>query len=240
MTQTKASFPRFLVGGFVRDQLLGVPSKDVDFAVEAPSFDAMVDGLVGEGFEVFLSSPEYFTARARFPEGTTGEYEKLTADFVLCRKDGAYSDGRRPDSVEPGTLFDDLARRDFTVNAMARAEDGSLVDPFSGQEDLAARVLRCVGSADERIAEDYLRALRAVRFSITKGFGFEPRLLEILATREVAEGLSEVSVERRREELFKAFSFDTVKTFRLLELLGSDFLDACLAGGVKLLPSLKK
>src|SRR4051812_36297006 len=113
------------VGGHVRDSLLGIKSKDIDFAVEAESFMELFNWLNAQKFDIFLITEEYGTIRARFPKGHVNA--GLTADFVLCRKDGNYSDGRRPDSVSPGTIFDDLARRDFTVNAMARdLETGEL------------------------------------------------------------------------------------------------------------------
>src|SRR5688572_2507881 len=112
----------FEVGGAVRDKLLGLRPKDIDFAVEAPSFKAMHEFVSSTCSTIFLIKPEFLTIRAH--HATMG-----AVDFVLCRKDGAYSDGRRPDTVEPGTIFDDLARRDFTINAMAFDEEGNLIDP---------------------------------------------------------------------------------------------------------------
>jgi tRNA nucleotidyltransferase (CCA-adding enzyme) len=153
----------FQVGGSVRDKLLGVKSKDIDYAVECESFDAMREAILAKGGKIFVETPQYFTIRANVPVlGAT--------DYVLCRKDGAYSDGRRPDSVEVGTIFDDLARRDFTVNAIAiDTETGALIDPHGGAQDLTARVLRCVGNPVDRFNEDRLRIFRAARFSLTKG-----------------------------------------------------------------------
>src|SRR5687768_7510936 len=113
----------FQVGGSVRDELLGKQSKDIDYAVEAPSYGAMREAIVERGGEIFQENEAFLTVRAKVP--TLG-----ACDYVLCRKDGTYDkDGRRPDFVEVGSLADDLARRDFTVNAMAKAEDGTLVDP---------------------------------------------------------------------------------------------------------------
>ena len=150
----------YQVGGSVRDDLLGFPSKDIDYSVEAPSFEAMKSEIVNRGGEIFLEKPEYLTIRANVPN-------MGACDYVLCRKDGAYYDGRRPESVEIGTIRDDLARRDFTVNAMAINEDGELIDPHGGKVDLLHKTLRCVGNAHERFSEDYLRMLRAIRFCIT-------------------------------------------------------------------------
>src|SRR5689334_19330699 len=96
----------YKVGGYVRDQVLGLKSKDIDYAVEAESYDAMKNHLIEKGAKIYLEQPQYFTIR--------GKLNDEDADFVLCRKEGKYSDGRRPDTVEIGTIYDDLARRDFT------------------------------------------------------------------------------------------------------------------------------
>ncbi len=195
----------YKVGGAVRDELLGVQVKDIDFAVEAPSFSAMRQAIVDRGGKIFMETPEYFTIRAKVP--------KLGAsDFVLCRKDRGSADGRHPDSVEPGTLLDDLARRDFTVNAMARDESGMLIDPFGGINDLATYTLKTVGKARERFHEDYLRILRAVRFAVTKRMRLHDDIVECLEDITVVMGIKKVSVERVREELTKAFAFSTRET----------------------------
>ena len=89
----------FRVGGAVRDQFLNRPNKDVDFAVEAESYEAMKEYIVANGGKIYLETPEFFTIRGKIPN--PGD-----ADFVLCRKDGQYSDGRRPDSVSHGTIIE--------------------------------------------------------------------------------------------------------------------------------------
>jgi tRNA nucleotidyltransferase (CCA-adding enzyme) len=223
------------VGGFVRDRLLGVASKDVDYAVEAPSYDAMLADIKLRGGTVFLESPQYSTVRAKLPGG-------LAADFVLCRKDGQYSDGRRPDSVEPGTLYDDLARRDFTVNAIAYDETtGEYVDPFHGRAYLEQNLLVCVGNARDRFNEDALRLLRALRFHVTKGFNFGDDILGCLTHPDLAQRLKEtVSVERKREELTRCFAHDTPKTLALLARYPR-VSEACFSdGNLWLLPTQQK
>jgi tRNA nucleotidyltransferase (CCA-adding enzyme) len=200
----------YQVGGSVRDMVLGVKSKDIDYAVEAESFDAMRSAILERGGEIFLETPQYLTIRARVP--LLG-----ACDYVLCRKDGAYSDGRRPDSVEIGTIYDDLARRDFTVNAMALTECGNLIDPFEGERDCAIKWLRCVGSAETRLTEDGLRMLRALRFSITKGFTLDDHIYRCLRDPFFfAPRLKGVSVERIREELVRCFQYDTNETLDTL------------------------
>lgn len=195
----------WLVGGAVRDIAMGLTPKDLDFVAEAESLDAMREAILAAGGEIFLEQPEHFTIRAKVGNAA--------ADFVLARKDGVYSDGRRPDSVEPGTLDDDLARRDFTVNAMAipvvlgdrllaEVKLGSLpkpYDPYGGEVDLRARRLRAVGNAEERLAEDPLRALRAIRFFLTKGLNPDQDLW--FALSDFGSYLKGVSAERIREEI---------------------------------------
>lgn len=230
----------YLVGGMVRDRLLGRKSKDADFAVEAESYEQMRATLEAEGFKIFQERPEFGTIRAQFPPGDERieQFATRDADFVLCRIDGAYSNGRRPDSVEPGTLHDDLARRDFTINAMAMDEFGSIIDPFNGQVDLRFKVLRCVGDPEVRMNEDFLRALRAVRFAVTLDFQIGAELMRVLRSDSVIRGVAKVTHERRREELTKAFGHDTISTIRQLEDVSPKFMKAALTD-LKLEPTSK-
>lgn len=218
MTEVKL----YQVGGSVRDELLGFHSKDIDFAVEAESFEQMRNFLVERGFEIFVETPQYFTIRARFPKDGSFSFgnletKGLTVDFALCRHDGLYSDHRRPDSVEVGTIFSDLKRRDFTVNAIAVGVDGSRVDPHNGMADLVQLRLRTVGDPLERFTEDPLRILRALRFSVTRDMWFAADLKNTLYSPAVPEMLQLVSEERVREELHKMFKNDTAASMRLFE-----------------------
>jgi tRNA nucleotidyltransferase (CCA-adding enzyme) len=238
------------VGGAVRDKFLGVNSKDVDFvAVPTHKFDtaddafnALVAHLKETGFKVFLETPQFFTVRAQVPDGHPLKERTNVADFVLARKDGPSSDGRRPDFVLPGTLMDDLQRRDFTVNAMAIL-DGELIDPFGGKQDLDNRLIRFVGNPMDRIAEDGLRVIRALRFLITKsGFTLEQETFRAINSNFAAEMLMKVSVERIREELEKMFFVDSVGTMKLLFQVFSlnSLQDAIFRDGLRLQPTLKK
>lgn len=198
----------YLVGGAVRDELLGIKAKDLDFAVEAESYSAMKQAVLERGGKIFLETPEFFTIRANVP--------KLgVADYVLCRKDRGSADGRHPDTVEVGNLLDDLSRRDFTINAMALDERGFLIDPFDGVQDLKDHVLRTVGLAEERFNEDYLRILRAVRFAVTKKMTLHDDIIECFDDITMVMNINKVSVERIREELGKAFAFDTYRTMTM-------------------------
>jgi tRNA nucleotidyltransferase (CCA-adding enzyme) len=222
----------FQVGGCVRDKLLGRESKDIDFSVEAESFDAMRQAILDRGCKIFLESPQFFTIRARDPKFGA-------VDFVLCRKDGEYIDGRRPESVEMGSLHDDLSRRDFTMNAIAEDEDGNLIDPFVGQDAIDRRIIRCVGWVEDRFGEDGLRILRALRFSVVLGFALDGDIHRFLLNATVHKYLAGVSVERVREELNKMFKANTLESLCLLEKYPK-VRDAIFQGDLKLMSTLKK
>lgn len=238
------------VGGCVRDDLLGVKTKDIDFACEVTGTDSLPDAydymngyLANNGFEIFQERPEFVTTRARFPKGSHHAMAGLTADFVLCRKDGPYTDGRRPDYVHLGTLFDDLARRDFTVNAMARplSDPRTIIDHFDGKWDLENRFLRFVGDPMDRLREDGLRALRAIRFMITKDFLLVGETRAALRDPETATLLGGCHADRKRIELEKCFKYDSLATMRfLVDELPDETLDAIMDGGIRLSATLKE
>lgn len=222
----------YLVGGYVRDKILGVKSKDMDYSVEAESYAAMKEAIEQRGGDIFLEKPEYLTIRARVPG-------LGAADFVLCRKDGIYIDGRRPEDVEPGTLMDDLARRDFTMNAIAMSEDGEYIDPFEGRDAIEHGIIRCVGEAHDRFAEDHLRMLRAIRFAITKNMHMVPVIYDCLEDPDMVDKLAKVSIERVREEMLKCFHHSTLDTLRLLGDLPL-VRDVVFGSGLWLKPTLEK
>lgn len=203
-------FKTYLVGGAVRDQMLGLTSKDLDFVVMAPSFDAMREDLLADGCEIFVEKLEYLTIRAKHPR-------LGCVDFACARRDGNYTDGRRPETTEVAqTVEEDLARRDFTCNAIAvDVVSGEVVDPFDGRWAISRGVLRCVNSARARFGEDSLRVFRAVRFAVTKHFVIDGEIWEAInaMTSNMFDG---VATERIREELLKAFQKDAKRTFELL------------------------
>ncbi|QFG12280.1 tRNA nucleotidyltransferase [Arthrobacter phage Racecar] len=212
----------YLVGGAVREIVRGYPEKvkDWDFAVEADSFTAMRDWLKENDFEIFLETPEYLTIRARIPkqgfEFAGMDLKNKTFDFTLCRTESDYTDGRHPDLVEVGTIEQDLSRRDFTMNAIAMDPSGALIDPFNGSEDIQNKVIRLVGG-EERLMEDSLRMLRAVRFSVQLGFRMQADLFEFLHDGKHKYLLDVVSRDRIRDELHKAFKINTLETLETLE-----------------------
>lgn len=203
----------YRIGGAVRDEFIGRPCKDIDFAVEG------VDSLVGLereleslGYKIHITTAKYLTIRAKVPEDSPLREITKDADFTLCRTEGEYLDGRHPEQVEVGTIEQDLARRDFTMNAIAiDALSGDVLDPFGGRADIERGLIRCVGSAAERILEeDSLRALRALRFASQLGFDLDDDILDCLASPKLPPLVMKLSIERIYEELRKAFREDPV------------------------------
>ena len=218
-------FKFYEVGGCVRDEILGLKSKDIDY-VAVPSeellkdvssahtmFGILEEYLKVEGFEIFLITDSCFTIRAKFPK--EHKYQGV-ADFVMARKEIGYVEGTRQPIVVPGTLYDDLQRRDFTLNALAKDEDGNIIDYFDGVWALESRML--ITPLDSRITmlDDPLRLLRAFRFSITKNFVISPRVWETCLMDSVVDKLDKVvSQERIRDEVYKMMKHDTIKTLDL-------------------------
>jgi tRNA nucleotidyltransferase/poly(A) polymerase len=220
------------VGGKIRDEIMGLPNKDVDFAVEASSFSEMRSFITSEGGTIYLETPEYFTIRANV--------WGLAADFVLCRKDGQYGDGRHPDTVEVGSIYDDLARRDFTMNAIARnVETKEIIDPFGGKQDIYSGIIRCVGDTNSRMDEDSLRLLRAVRFSITKKMRISDDIMWMYESAGWMEKLSRISTERIQNELHKMFVFDTLRTM-VFFTRRRYLMEACFTDELWLKPTVEK
>jgi tRNA nucleotidyltransferase/poly(A) polymerase len=239
----------YRVGGCVRDELLGVSSKDIDFTFVLDNLSLSVeDGFLSmenwmkeQGFQIFLSTPEMFTVRAKFPKGDPNE--GLVADFVMARKEIGYKPDSRKPILSLGSIEDDLVRRDFTLNAMAVDEDGDLIDLFGGRQDLERRILRTPLPAEQTMMDDPLRFLRALRFSITKGFDVHPDIMIAMTQPEIMEKLERVvSAERIREEVFKMMKHDTVKTletFRKTEDLLPGFTSLVFGRGLWLKPTFE-
>ena len=217
-------FKFYEVGGKIRDEILGLQSKDVDY-VAVPSesllekyksahemFVILETYLTNEKFEIFLSTPDCFTVRAKFPKDH--KYQGV-ADFVMARKEIGDVEGTRTPIVVPGTLKDDLERRDFTVNAMAKGEDGKIIDLFDGMNDLKRMVLITPLPPEQTFNDDPLRVLRAVRFAITKGFSLK-FLDYYINNYDYENKMGVVSSERIREELLKCFKHDTMGTLDML------------------------
>lgn len=183
-----------VVGGAVRDELLGRPHADWDLATRLLP-QAVMDRAWTAGLKVIPTGLQHGTV--------TVILEDRPVEITTFRSDGDYLDGRRPESVRLGVdLLEDLSRRDFTINAMALpVGGGALVDPFGGQVDLAAKVIRAVGDPMLRFGEDGLRPLRACRFAAQLGFEVEAATLAAIPRR--LDVSRKVSVERVFTEMDK-------------------------------------
>ncbi|WNR42416.1 CCA tRNA nucleotidyltransferase [Paenibacillus roseipurpureus] len=184
---TEAGYEAYLVGGCVRDAVLHKPIKDIDIATSARP-----EQVIQIFPRTVPTGLQHGTVTVLMPEGT---YEVTT-----FRKEEAYEGFRRPAAVAYiSDLNEDLKRRDFTMNAMAMALNGEVLDPFGGQADLVAGILRCVGNAEERFGEDALRMLRCIRFASTYGLEIESSTWQALLSH--AHLLRHIAMERVRSEL---------------------------------------
>lgn len=240
----------FKVGGCIRDGILGINSKDIDFTFVLDNLDQTVEeGFIqmeqwmkDGGFEIFLSTPDMFTIRGKFPKDHV--HAGLVADFVMARKEIGYIDGTRRPILALGNLEDDLVRRDFTVNALAEDINGSIIDLFNGREDLANGLLRTPLDPMVTFMDDPLRLLRALRFTITKDFQMHPDIWEAMKQPALLSKLElTVSGERIREEIMKMMAKDTPRSFRLLADVDEaipGFLDLIFKKGLWLKPTFEK
>ena len=186
-----AGHAAYAVGGCVRDSLLGLDPHDWDLCTSARPEQVMA--LFGEE-KCIPTGLQHGTVTVK--QGGR-LYETTT-----FRTEGAYSDGRHPDAVcFVPDVREDLARRDFTINAMAYSAEEGLIDPFGGQDDLAAHLVRAVGEPERRFEEDALRILRLYRFAARFGFAIDPATGA--AARALGPHLDCVSAERIQEELLK-------------------------------------
>lgn len=189
-----AGFEAYIVGGCVRDALLGREPHDWDITTSALPYE--VKELFPRTIDTGL---QHGTVTVMC--GRTG-YEVTT-----FRVDGVYEDGRHPKEVTfTPSLAEDLKRRDFTINAMAYDGRGGLIDLFGGQKDLERELIRAVGDPAQRFSEDALRIMRAVRFSAQLGYEIEEATLK--AASDLAPNLQKISAERIREELEKTLMSD--------------------------------
>ena len=235
-TLHRAGYAAYVVGGCVRDSLLGLTPHDWDLCTSALPQQVM----------------ELFGAQRCIPTGlqhgtVTVKQSGALYEITTFRTEGTYTDGRHPDEVHfVPDVREDLARRDFTINAMAYNEKEGLVDPFGGQADLQSGIVRAVGVPRQRFTEDALRILRLYRFAARFGFAIDPPTAQ--AAQELCAHLDCVSVERIEEELAKLLSapapaayLDEKILFVILPELTSEALaaakpvvDACPAGAENL------
>lgn len=201
-TFRRGGFEAYIVGGCVRDSLMGRTQVDWDIATNAlpdrikALFERTIDTGIKHGTVTIMISGDTF-------ETTT------------YRVDGRYTDNRRPENVTfTSSITEDLSRRDFTVNAMAYNPAEDIIDPFGGIADIKNKLIRTVGNADERFHEDALRMLRAVRFSAQLGYRIDAAVLESIQRNSLL--ISHISFERIRGELNGILLSDRPEAFELL------------------------
>lgn len=230
-----AGFEAYIVGGCVRDGILGRDPEDWDITTIAKPdeikriFSHTVDTGIEHGTVTVLVPLEEVERGIRSFEVTT------------YRIDGEYTDHRHPNAVSfTGSLEEDLARRDFTINAMAYHMERGIIDPFHGQEDLEKKIVRAVGKAKDRFAEDALRMMRGIRFSAQLDFSLDEEAY--LGIESLKESLENVSKERIAVELWKLLASahpDKVELFfstGLAPYITEDFPKIQESGIPKLLP----
>lgn len=188
----QAGYKAYLVGGAVRDMLMKVPAHDWDVATNATPQDVI---------KLFK-----FVVPTGIEHGTvTVHYKGNEIEVTTFRTEAGYSDGRHPDSINyAATIEEDLARRDFTMNAIAASlEDGTITDPYDGQDDIKNKLIRTVGAAHERFMEDGLRPVRALRFASKLGFSIEKNTYSEIFKKEIQAKAASISIERFRDEFEK-------------------------------------
>ena len=189
---SQAGFKAYLVGGAVRDMFMKADAHDWDVATNATPQDVI---------KLFK-----FVVPTGIEHGTvTVHFKGVEIEVTTFRTESGYSDGRHPDSVNyAATIEEDLARRDFTMNAIAASlEDGTIVDPYGGQEDIKNKLIRTVGVAHERFMEDGLRPVRALRFASKLAFSIEKNTYSEIFKKEIQEKAASISIERFRDEFEK-------------------------------------
>lgn len=198
-----ASYKAYIVGGFVRDYILGIESNDVDITTNATPKEVM------ELFEdSFLSSKDYGTV--------TVIKKNIKFEITTFRKEIGYLDNRHPAEVKYiDDLYQDLLRRDFTINTLCMDSNGEILDFLGGRSDLDNRIIKTVGDPNVRFSEDALRILRAIRFATSLDFSLDKEVIS--AIKENKSLLKKISYNKKREELDKIFvSSNAIKGIRLL------------------------
>ncbi|MEC9485585.1 MAG: CCA tRNA nucleotidyltransferase [Candidatus Izemoplasma sp.] len=190
-TLNDAGYEAYFVGGFVRDTLLNLPTKDIDITTNATPQEVidLFDRVKETGMK-------YGTVTVLF--------NNLAYEVTTFRSDGTYTDNRRPDTIQfSKTLEEDVKRRDFTVNALCMDYDGDIIDLVDGQADLAKGELRMIGDPHKRLKEDALRMLRAIRFVSSHGFHLQQETHGAITSHNAL--IPTIAIERIMQELDKTF-----------------------------------
>lgn len=208
-TLNQSNFESYVVGGCVRDSLLGLMPKDWDICTNALP-EIMLGIFESKGYKVIPTGLKHGTI--------TVMHNEVPYEITTYRVDGKYTDCRRPDCVDfVASLEEDLSRRDFTINAMAYNDFTGLIDYFGGADDLREKKIKAVGNPDERFKEDPLRMMRAARFSSDLYFDIDIKTMRSIARHK--DLILKVSGERIRDELIKILvSLDPCRGLEVLRM----------------------
>ena len=194
---TNNSYEAYIVGGFVRDHILGIESNDIDIATSATPKE------LKEIFEDILLPNEDYGSVTVIKNG-------IRFEITTFRREISYVNNRKPIEIEYiNDLYDDLLRRDFTINTICMDEDGQIIDRLNGIKDLDNKIIRTVGFADERFREDSLRILRAIRFATVLDFNLDKDIEDAIISNKHL--LRNLSYFRKKEELDKIFASSNYK-----------------------------
>ncbi|MBR2997914.1 MAG: hypothetical protein IKF37_02420 [Bacilli bacterium] len=183
----KKGFKAYIVGGYVRDIYLSINASDIDIATSATPKDLI------KIFKKNISIDEKYGS-------TKLNYKNFWFDITTFRKDIKYKDNRKPTEIEyVDTIGEDINRRDFTINTLYMDKDGNIIDVFDAKKDINNKVIKCVGSSDEKIKEDALRILRAVRFATVLNFKIDKDLEKSI--KKYINNIKDLSFHRKKEEL---------------------------------------
>lgn len=218
-------FKFYIVGGYVRDKLLGKKSNDIDYIAILKDnistsmnesidvlYDQMCDCLLQNNHIIFQKYPQTFCVKAK------NKSNNEVADFVLARKEIAYELNSREPQVVMGTLYDDLMRRDFTINALALDPDtNEIIDVCGGLDDLKLGILKTPIDPNITLLDDPLRVIRGLRFKVTLNFAIEENFMSAINNPNIWDKFSKViSADRIRNELDKMFAYNTIETLNIL------------------------
>lgn len=228
-TLQKRGFLAYVVGGCVRDMVLGIDPKDWDITTSA------TPEQIQEIFPESVYENKFGTVGVK----TESSDEKLKIiEVTTFRTESDYTNSRHPETVTfVTTVEEDLSRRDFTINAMAMDIELNMIDPYGGQQDLEKKIVRAVGNAQERFSEDALRMLRAIRFSCQLGIGWVIEKDTQDAIQKLAPSLKNISQERTRDEFTKiimtpqgAWGVELLRRYGLLEYIIPELLEGVDVG----------
>lgn len=196
-------YEAYIVGGYVRDYLLGIESTDIDICTNAP-INEIIKMFKGEG----TAFPQYYAFHV--------ERDGVCYDITSYRKELSYRRNKPVEIAPAPDLATDLLRRDFTINTFAIDSNGMLIDIYGAKKDLDSRIIRVMGDTEKKFKEDKTRIIRAIRFACTLDFDLDPKIIEFLSTKNVYL-LNEISPEFKKKELDKIF--DSQNSFKFLYLI---------------------